>query len=56
MHSNSKIYFPYIRKSLHAVMANVLDCEITLNEFELQYCYFIHFQTKIFQKSMNHNL
>ena len=27
------------------VVANVLDCNIVVSEFELQSCYYVHFQT-----------
>ena len=33
--------------SLHAVVFNVLDCDIILSEFELQPCYYVYIQANI---------
>ena len=35
------------------VMVNVLDCGIVVREFELQSCYYVHFQTNPLGKGMN---
>ena len=34
-------------------MANILDCEIVVSEFELQSRYYIHIQTNNLGKGMN---
>ena len=34
-------------------MANVMDCGLEVNEFELHSRYYIHFQTKILGKGTN---
>ena len=36
-------------------MAKVQDCDIIVNEFELQSRYYIHFRTNTLVKSMNLN-
>ena len=36
----------------HGVVANVLDCDITVSEFEIESCYYDHFWTNIFGKDM----
>ena len=36
-----------------AVVANVLDCDIVVSEFELQSRYNVHFWTNIIGKYMN---
>ena len=41
------------RDSPSGVVANILDCDITVNEFELQSCYCIHFWTNTYGKYMN---
>ena len=38
---------------LHDVMANMLDCNILANEFELQSCFYIHFRANSLGKGMN---
>ena len=35
------------------VVANVLDCDIVVSEFELQSCYYFPFQTNTLAKDMN---
>ena len=35
------------------VMVKVLDCRIVVCKFELQLCYYIHFQTNTLGKGMN---
>ena len=37
----------------HSVMANVLDFNIVVSEFELQWHYYIHFRTNTLGKGMN---
>ena len=37
----------------HGIVVNVLDWDIVVSVFKLQYCYYIHFHTNIFRKSMN---
>ena len=39
--------------NLHGVLANVLDCNIVVSEFELQLCNIIHFWTNTLEKGMN---
>ena len=34
-------------------MAKVLDCDLKVSDFELQSCYYIHFQTNNLMKGMN---
>ena len=34
-------------------MVKVIDCEILLNEFELQSRYYVHFQTNTLGKGVN---
>ena len=35
------------------VVANVLDCDIIVREFKIQWCYKIHFQTNTLGKGKN---
>ena len=44
---------PSIAESLYCIMANVLDCDIVVSEFELQVCYYIHVWTNTLGKGMN---
>ena len=37
----------------HGVMVKALDFGIVINEFKLQSCYYVHFQTNTFGKGMN---
>ena len=39
--------------SPRSVVANVLDCDIAVSEFELQLCYYVHVRSNTFQKSFN---
>ena len=39
--------------SSRGIVANMLNCNIVLSEFELQLCYYIHFQTNTLRKGMN---
>ena len=39
--------------SPHCVVANVLDCNIIVIEFEFQLHYYVHFWTNTFEKGMN---
>ena len=41
-------------ESSFGVVANVLDCNIVVNEFELQSRYFVYFPTNTLGKDMNH--
>ena len=41
------------RGSSHCVMADMMHCEIRVDEFQLLSCYSIHFQTNILGKGMN---
>ena len=34
-------------------MAKVLDCSLELSKFELQSCYYVHFQTNTLEKDIN---
>ena len=40
-------------KNLRRKMAQMLDCEIRVNEVELQSCYYVHFWTNALEKGMN---
>ena len=42
----------FIRRSLHGVMAKVLDCSLKVSEFKLQSCYYVHIWTNAFEKGM----
>ena len=42
-----------IKKQIDGVVANVLDCDIIVGEFDPQLRYCIHFRTNIFSKGMN---
>ena len=39
--------------SPYSIVANVLDCNIVVSEFKLQWCYYVHFWTNTSEKSMN---
>ena len=39
-------------ESLGYVVANILDYNLKVSKFKFQSCYYIHFQTEIFGKSM----
>ena len=39
--------------SLRGVVANVLDCDIIVSEFEIQSRYYVHFQINTLRKGMN---
>ena len=41
------------RGSPHVIVAKVLDCNIVINEFKLQFCYYAQFWTNILGKVMN---
>ena len=34
----------------HTVVANLLDCDIVISKFQLQSCYYIHFQTYLWER------
>ena len=38
---------------MRGVIAYVLDCDIEVNEFKLQSCYYVPFQTNTLEKSIN---
>ena len=40
-----------LRRSPCGLAANVLDCDIVLSEFELQYPFYIHFRTNALEKA-----
>ena len=40
-------------KKYLGVVANELDCDIVVNEFELQSLYYVHFRTNTLRKGMN---
>ena len=42
----------YLLRSPCGVVANVLDCDVSENNFKLQLCYYIHFWTNAFGKGM----
>ena len=43
----------YIRRySPRGALANALDCDIVVSEFELQSCYYVHFQINTLGKGM----
>ena len=39
--------------SLHGVVANVMDCDIVVSDFDLQSCCYVHFRTNTLGKGMN---
>ena len=39
--------------SLRGAVANVLDCDILISEFEQQTLYYVHFRANIFGKGIN---
>ena len=41
------------RGSLCGVMANMLECDFVVSEFELQSCYYVHFRTNNLGKGIN---
>ena len=41
-----------IKGSPSCVVANVLDCDIVVSEFELQSRYYVHFQTNTLSKGI----
>ena len=47
----AKLAFPL--SWTEGVVANVLDCDIVVSEFELQWRYYVHFQTNILGKDMS---
>ena len=48
-------FFPLISlgKSSRDVEVNVMDCDIVVNEFELQPRYYVHFRTNTCRKDIN---
>ena len=38
--------------SPYGLVANMINCNIVVNNFGLQSCYYVHFLTKIFEKGM----
>ena len=42
------------RVSPRSLVANVLDCGIVVSEFELHWCYYVHFQAKALGKVQNY--
>ena len=40
------------RESTRSVVANMLDCNIVVNEFELQSRYYVYFRTNTLPKGM----
>ena len=40
--------------NLRGKVANVLDCDIVVSEFELRSCYYVYFRTNTRGKGMNH--
>ena len=47
------LLFFYKNIGLHCVVANVLDCDIVVSEFEHQSDYHIHFRTNTPEKGIN---
>ena len=39
--------------SIIGTLFNVLDCDVLVNEFDLQSCYYVHFRTNTFGISIN---
>ena len=39
--------------SPNGIMAKVVDCDLEVNAFKLQLCYYVHFQINTFWKSMS---
>ena len=46
----------YLRESFCGVVANVLNCNIIVRQFELQSRYNVHFRTNTLEKVLIHNL
>ena len=44
------IHTTFYRRSPRDVEANELNCHKVVSEFELQFCFYIHFQNKTFGK------
>ena len=42
-----------MEESLRGVVANVLDCDFEVSEFEFPSCYNFHFRTRTLRKGMN---
>ena len=43
----------YIEGSCHSIMADMLDCNIRVSDFEFQSCYYIIFWTNTLGKVIN---
>ena len=43
------------RRSRRSIVANIEDCDIVVNEFELQSRYYVHFQINTFRKGLTHS-
>ena len=39
--------------NLRDVVANVMDCNILIIEFELQLCFYVHFRSNTFGNNIN---
>ena len=48
VHQHIGLYYPP-----SGVMVKAMDCEIVVSEFDLQSCYYVHFQTNTLRKGMN---
>ena len=48
-----KLLVFYRKRSRLGIVADVLNCDIVVNEFELQSHYYIQFQTNTLAKGMN---
>ena len=42
------------KESTCSVVVNVLKCDIIVNEFEPQSCYYVHYRTNTFRKDINY--
>ena len=47
------VKYQQLYTALHFLVANVLNCNIIVNKFQFQLCYYIHFQTNTLGNDMN---
>ena len=48
-----KTHSPYVEKRSRGVIAQVLECDVEVSEFELKSWYYAHFWNDTFLKGMN---
>ena len=47
------VFLIHNRESLISVVANLMNCDITVSDFELQLYNYVYFRSSIFGKGMN---